>query len=247
MNSSRRSIGHAIRNTVGGGLGSYGSHVSVQALQGVTLSFKAGDRVGLVGHNGAGKSTLLKVIAGIYEPTTGRVSVNGKVAGLFGQGIGSMPEASGWQNIETQGILLGLDDQQIETLKSDVAESSGLGEFLSLPVRTYSAGMRMRLGFFISTAIQAEILLLDESLARGDQDFVDVAQERVNTLMEASSIIITASHSLSELKSFCNCGVMLNKGATTYFSDVDALLEAYDISRGRRARASSSLRRSPDR
>src|SRR5690606_5073699 len=153
--------------------------VEVQALSDVSLDLKEGDRLGLVGRNGAGKSTLLKVLAGLVHPQRGGVRVEGRVAPLLTRGLGIHPELSGANNIELPMRLLGATEAEIKRAKRDVPEWSGLGEFIHLPVRTYSAGMRARLLFAICTAVRGEILIMDEWLSAGDADFVNKAQERL--------------------------------------------------------------------
>jgi len=151
-----------LRATTGGRIAREQGVASIQALSDISLNLCSGDRVALLGHNGAGKTTLLKVLAGIYEPIAGTAEINGQVTAMLNSNIGISIEMTGWDNIETRGVLLGLDSQQISALKDDVAQNSGLGEYLDMPVRTYSAGMRLRLAFCVTTSISTDILLLDE-------------------------------------------------------------------------------------
>lgn len=185
---------------------------TIHALQDITLEVQAGQRVGLIGPNGAGKSTLLKVMAGIYPPHGGRVSVVGHVCPLFEFSTGFEMEASGWDNIRTRALLLGMSAAEIDRKIDDIAAFSGLGEFLDIPVRCYSAGMLLRLAFATSTAVDPEILLLDEVMAAGDAQFIHKARTRMNQLMERASIVVFATHSLELLPSFCERTIFLRGG-----------------------------------
>lgn len=225
--------GRSFKNTVlssmvGGRIRRDNGGTVVKALEGVSLSLKPGDRCALLGHNGAGKSTLLKVMAGIYAPTAGVVSLQGKVMPMFDPGLGISPESTGWENIRTRGILLGLTDLEIAALSDEVAEISGLGDFLNMPVRTYSSGMRMRLAFCVSTAVKPEILLLDEAVVVGDSAFLRLANKRISELVADSNILVLASHSRDILRKLCNMGVLVNGGRAEKFEDLDKLFKEYD-------------------
>ena len=185
---------------------------TVQALQSVSLSIKAGERVGLIGHNGAGKSTLLKVMAGIYPPQRGRVTVAGHVCPLFEFVTGFEMEATGWENIRTRALLLGMMPKEIDRKIDSIARFSNLGEFLDIPVRHYSNGMYVRLAFATSTAVDPQILLLDEVMAAGDAAFIESARDRMNDLMERASLVVFATHSLDVLPRFCERTILLRKG-----------------------------------
>ncbi|MBM4255512.1 MAG: ABC transporter ATP-binding protein [Deltaproteobacteria bacterium] len=177
----------------------------IHALRGVTFSIAAGERVGLIGHNGAGKSTLLKVLARIYPPQHGEVQVSGHVCPLFEFATGFEMEATGWDNIRTRALLLGMASREIETKLDDIAQFTGLGEFLDLPVRCYSSGMLLRLAFATSTAVDPQILLLDEVMAAGDAAFIDSARRRMNALMERAHIVVFATHRLAWCKDASRC------------------------------------------
>jgi ABC-type polysaccharide/polyol phosphate transport system ATPase subunit len=185
---------------------------TVKALQDVTLSIRAGERVGLIGHNGAGKSTLLKVMAGIYPPHRGTVITNGHVCPMFEFVTGFEMEATGWENIRTRALLLGMSPKEIDKKIDDIAAFSNLGEFLDIPVRHYSTGMYVRLAFATSTAVDPQILLLDEVMAAGDAAFIESARQRMNELMERANIVVFASHSLDVLPSFCDRTLLLKQG-----------------------------------
>jgi lipopolysaccharide transport system ATP-binding protein len=185
---------------------------TVKALQDVTLSIRSGERVGLIGHNGAGKSTLLKVLAGIYPPQRGRMAVEGHICSMFEFITGFEMEANGWENIRTRALLLGMSAREIDEKIEQIAEFSNLGEFLDIPVRHYSSGMFVRLAFATSTAVNPQILLLDEVMAAGDAAFIDSARNRMNDLMERASIVVFATHSLDVLPAFCQRTILLRHG-----------------------------------
>ncbi len=228
-NSKGRSLKSSIiKATTGGKVASEPGAITVRALNNIDLKINAGDRLALLGHNGAGKSTLLRVMAGIFYPTSGTVKVEGVINTMFDVNIGISPEATGWQNIEARGIILGYSSSEIESLKLDVAETSGLGHFLDMPLRTYSAGMRMRLAFCVSTSVNPDVLLLDEAIMAGDADFLKMARQRLNKLIEVSNILVLASHSQVVLKMFCNKGALLNHGELEFFDDIDEMLGAYN-------------------
>ena len=184
----------------------------VHALHDVTLSIRSGQRVGLIGHNGAGKSSLLKVMAGIYPPQRGTVVSDGHICPLFEFVTGFEMEATGWENIRTRALLLGMSPKEIDQKIDGIAEFSNLKEFLDIPVRHYSTGMFVRLAFATSTAVDPQILLLDEVMAAGDAAFIDSARRRMNELMERASIVVFASHSLDVLPTFCDRTILLRKG-----------------------------------
>jgi lipopolysaccharide transport system ATP-binding protein len=185
---------------------------TVKALQDITLSIRSGERVGLIGHNGAGKSTLLKVLAGIYPPQRGRVAVEGHICSMFEFITGFEMEANGWENIRTRAMLLGMSPREIDEKIEQIAEVSNLGEFLDIPVRHYSTGMYVRLAFATSTAVNPQILLLDEVMAAGDAAFIESARKRMNDLMERASIVVFATHSLDVLPGFCQRTILLRHG-----------------------------------
>lgn len=201
---------------------------SITALNSVSLKALEGARIGLVGRNGSGKSTLLRVIAGIYEPTFGRIDVHGSITSLLSVGLGVSPESSGYRNIELLGLVAGFTFEQIEQMKPGIAEFSGLGDYLHLPVRTYSNGMAMRLKFACGTAFSSEILLLDEWLAAGDPEFRKKAHERMRTLVEDAGILILASHSPRLLRQECEHLLWLHKGQVRLFDDTETVLREMD-------------------
>jgi lipopolysaccharide transport system ATP-binding protein len=168
---------------------------TIKALSNVTLQLKDGDRLGIMGPNGAGKSTLLRTLAGVYLPTSGTIEVRGRVASLIDISLGMDGEATGFENIRMRGIMMGLSLKQIKLMEEEIAEFSGLGDFLHMPIRTYSTGMHMRLGFAVSTAVDADIILMDEWLSVGDSEFIQKAEKRLEYCIGRTSFLVIASHS----------------------------------------------------
>ena len=189
-----------------------GRGVTVRALDGIDLEIREGERIGLTGHNGSGKSTLLRVLAGVYEPTGGRLEVHGRVASLLDISIGMDVEASGLENIFLKGLLLGFSRNDIQKKVEEIMDFSGLGEYIDMPVRTYSSGMVMRLAFSIATSIEADILLMDEWLSVGDADFVKKAEDRLKSLIHQTPILVIASHSKEILQEVCSRVLRLEGG-----------------------------------
>ncbi len=200
---------------------------TVKALKDLSLTIKSGERVGIIGHNGAGKSTLLKVLAGIYPPQRGRVTIDGHVCPLFEFVTGFEMEATGWENIRTRALLLGMSPKEIEKKIDGIAAFSNLGEFLDIPVRHYSTGMFVRLAFATSTAVDPQILLLDEVMAAGDAAFIESARRRMNELMLRASIVVFASHSLDVLPSFCDRTILLKEGRIVADGPTAEIVEVY--------------------
>src|SRR5262245_43159422 len=180
-NTNARSLKKSmLAMTTGGRIGTdLDDTLYVKALDSVSLVFEHGDRVGLVGHNGAGKTTLLRVLAGIYEPVGGRFYAEGRIAPMFDPMLGMDMESTGYENIVLRGLFLGLSPAEIEARIDEIAEFAELGQYLAMPVRTYSSGMAMRLAFAVSTCIDPDILLMDEWLSTGDNSFVDKAERRL--------------------------------------------------------------------
>jgi ABC-type polysaccharide/polyol phosphate transport system ATPase subunit len=202
----------------------------VKALIDVSFELKEGDRLALVGHNGSGKSTLLKVLAGVYEPIAGRVLVEGKVTPLFDTMPGLDGEDNGYENIITAGLLFSMSRQEIEAKIPAIEEFSELGEYLGLPVRTYSAGMQMRLGFSLATAVEPGILLMDEGISAGDARFAERAAKRMQEFISRSRILVLASHSNEMVRSLCNKAALMRAGRMIAFGAVDDVLKEYDAS-----------------
>ncbi len=204
---------HFIRAATGGAFAKDAAdRVVVRAIDHVSFDWREGDRVGLVGHNGSGKTTLLRAIAGIYEPAGGSLTVNGRVASMLSITLGMDPDASGYENIFLRGVTMGLSKRQIEDIVEDVCSFSELGEYIELPLRTYSSGMQMRLAFAICTSVKADIILMDEWLSVGDAAFAEKAQKRLNGLLGEAKILVLASHSPDVIKANCSLVVRLEHG-----------------------------------
>ena len=213
-NTTGRSLkNHLMQAATGGLMGSNEQgHVVVRALQNICLDLKEGDRLGVIGHNGAGKSTLLRVISGVYEPTGGSVEVKGKVTSLIDLSLGMDSEATGIENIFLRGALLGFNRRWLATKVEEIADFAGLGNFIEMPLRTYSTGMQMRLLFSIATLQQPEILVMDEWLNVGDADFQEKAQQRLDEIVKKTSIMVIATHSPELIQKACNRMIRLERG-----------------------------------
>jgi ABC-type polysaccharide/polyol phosphate transport system ATPase subunit len=201
--------------------------MEVKALQDVSLRLREGDRLGILGHNGAGKSTLLKLLAGIYPPTHGRRLVEGQISSLFEIGLGFEPDATGWENIAYRGFLQGETPASIRAKMASIAEFSELGDFLNMPVRYYSAGMQVRLAFSIATAIEPEILLVDEVLAVGDLAFQTKARQRMREMMAKARLLVLISHDLEYLSKICEQGIWMDRGRIMRAGEIREVIGAY--------------------
>ncbi|WP_244815390.1 ABC transporter ATP-binding protein [Caballeronia sp. Lep1P3] len=202
--------------------------VVVRAIDNVDVHLESGDRVGLIGHNGAGKSTLLRMMAGIYAPTAGSIEREGKVVPLLDISLGMDDNSSGLQNIRLRGLLLGMTDDEIKVKQQEIADFCELGDYLDLPIRTYSSGMRVRLAFAVSTAVDAEILLLDEVMGVGDASFMHKAQERLADLHSRSEIVVLAMHSNPEIRRVCNKVLWMDHGRVRAFGPTEEVVSAYE-------------------
>ncbi len=200
----------------------------IDALQGIDLEIKHGERVGLIGLNGAGKSTLLKVMADIYPPTSGTVSIKGHVCPMFEFATGFEMNQSGWDNIRIRGLLLGMSPEAIEEKLPEIAKFTELGDFLDYPVRTYSSGMFIRLAFAVSTSINPEILLIDEVMGAGDISFAEKAKRRMFEFMEQGKILVFTTHNFNLLNDFCNRTIWLHKGQIVADGPTDEIVKQYN-------------------
>jgi ABC-type polysaccharide/polyol phosphate transport system ATPase subunit len=229
-NANTRSLKTRLMHlTTGGRIGrDAGNRVCVEALNDVTLSFEHGDRVALIGHNGAGKTTLLRVLAGLYEPSLGKVYCEGRVVPLFDIALGMNPEATGFENIMLRGRFLGLDAKEIRTRLNDIAAFTELGDYLAMPVRTYSSGMSVRLAFAVCTSIEPEIMLMDEWIGAGDAAFIEKATRRLQEFIGRAGILVVASHSTALLRTNCNKGVLMHAGRVEAFGPIDEILRTYE-------------------
>jgi ABC-type polysaccharide/polyol phosphate transport system ATPase subunit len=222
-----RALKNALLSRLGGTMRVHDNTVVVEALRGLHLELSDGDRLAVIGHNGAGKTTLLRVITGIYEPQQGTVDVQGHVSSFVDITLGMDPEATGWDNIVLRGVFMGLTFAQARALAPSIAEFSELGEYLDMPVRTYSTGMYMRLAFAITTSVQPEIIVMDEMIGAGDARFLDKAKERLDALLGQTRIVVLASHSDAILTRFCNKALWLEKGEPRAFGPVEDVLDRY--------------------
>ena len=204
----------------------------IHALKDVTLDIGPGERVGLLGHNGAGKSTFLKMVAGLYPISSGHRRVDGVVRALFDLSLGFEPDATGRENILYRGLLLGLSPKFMRTIEDEVVAFADLGEFIDYPIKTYSAGMQVRLAFAISTAVGGDILLLDEVVGAGDADFMGKAKARIAELIERAEILILASHDTGTLRQLCRRGLVFDHGRIVFDGGIDEAIEAYRSRQG---------------
>lgn len=190
-----------------------GRTASIKAISDLSLDLFAGDRIGLIGSNGAGKSTLLRLMAGIYPPSKGQVRAWGSVSAVFGQTHGMDPDLSGYDNIRVRGLFMGLTEDEIRDRAEEIAEYSELGDFLLMPLRTYSAGMRMRLGFAITTCFKPDVLLLDEWLSTGDRAFQKKALTRMREFVASARSLVIVSHNMQLIEQTCNEVIVLEHGS----------------------------------
>ena len=204
-----------------------GNRLLVRALDDVSLRLEHGDRVGLVGPNGAGKTTLLRVLAGAYEPARGRVHRHGRTASLLSLSLGIDSDATGYENIMTRGLFLGLMPEQVRERTEEIAAFTELGDYLAMPVHTYSAGMRLRLAFAVCTCFEPEILLMDEWLSVGDRAFVEKAQRRLDEFVARAGILVLASQNAALLGRVCDTGVLLDAGRIKAHGPIDEVLREY--------------------
>ncbi len=228
-NANGRSIKKKlIQVATGGQLGEdVQGRVIVKALEGLSFSLKDGDRVGLLGHNGAGKSTLLRLLSGVYEPSSGTAEIQGQIGSLIDISLGIDQEATGRENIYLRGGLLGLTKSQITKQLDEIIEFSELGGFVDMPVRTYSSGMHLRLAFSVSTIMRPEILLMDEWLSVGDENFKRKAEERMFELVKSTNILVIASHSKELICNLCDRAIWLEHGKIKLDGPADIVANQY--------------------
>lgn len=217
-----------IQVATGGQLGAdQNGRVVVRALENLTFSIKDGDRVGLLGHNGAGKSTLLRLLSGVYAPSSGYAHISGDIGSLIDISLGIDPEATGRENIYLRGGLLGMGRSEINSQIEEIIEFSELGDFVDMPLRTYSTGMHLRLAFAVSTIVRPEILLMDEWLSVGDEGFKRKAEVRMTELVQSTNILVIASHSRDLVLHTCNRAIWLEHGKIRMDGDPDLVCQAY--------------------
>jgi lipopolysaccharide transport system ATP-binding protein len=220
--SLKKSIARA---AVGGRLGTSHGATEVTALSNVNLELQAGDRLGLIGHNGSGKTTLLRALSGAYEPDEGTIEVEGRISALLDLSLGIDPSATGYDNIRLRGRIAGLSSREVDQRMDEIADFTGLGPFLAMPVKTYSAGMQARLAFAASTAVEADVLLMDEWIAVGDSDFRELAHKRLLKLVERAGVLVLASHDHNLLKLYCNKVMRLESGVASEITPIRRLNE----------------------
>jgi lipopolysaccharide transport system ATP-binding protein len=230
--TGNRSLKQLVMSTATGGRIAAGSRnvTVVNALTDVSLTIKAGDRVGLVGHNGAGKTSLLRMLAGVFEPNRGVLQIDGRVSSLIDVTLGMDQEATGYDNILIRGLILGLTRKRIRELTPEIEDFSELGQYLSMPVRTYSSGMVLRLAFSIATCIHPDILLMDEWLSVGDAGFVKKAENRLKELVDRASILVIASHNQRIISELCNVRVTLEHGRVVCVERQEKILSCVEPS-----------------
>ncbi len=228
FDAKSRSVKKAFLGRAGGTIGRNSANVVVvEALRDISIALKEGDRVGLVGHNGAGKSTLLRLLSGIYEPTRGTATVRGRVAPVFDLGVGMDPEISGYENIIIRGLFLGMSRKQMLAKMDEIAEFTELGDYLSMPLRTYSTGMRVRVALGVVTSIEPEILLLDEGIGAVDAEFMTKARVRLQELVKRAGILVFASHSDEFLVQLCDSAMWIDHGTVRQSGSIRDVLTAY--------------------
>lgn len=198
------------------------------ALRDINFTLKKGDRLGILGLNGAGKSTLLKVIVGVFKPTEGKVTKRGKIAPLLELGAGFDPQYTGRENIFLYGAVLGLDKKFLEEKYDEIVKFAELEEFIDVPLKNYSSGMRARLGFAIATIVEPEILILDEVLSVGDAKFRKKSEKKVMSMFDKGVTVLFVSHSIEQVKRLCNKAILLEKGRIIASGDIDEVAEIYE-------------------
>ncbi|CAM2989470.1 ABC transporter ATP-binding protein [Saccharomonospora xinjiangensis] len=227
FDAKTRSLKKRVLGKVGGKIGTESRVPIIEALHDINLSLKSGDRVALVGHNGAGKSTLLRLLSGIYEPTRGSAKVRGRVAPVFDLGVGMDQEISGYENILIRGLYLGMSRKEMEKRIDDIADFTELGDYLSMPLRTYSTGMRVRLALGVVTSIDPEILLLDEGIGAVDAAFLNKARDRLVDLVNRSGLLVFASHQDDLLLELCTSAIWMDEGTMKMQGSLREVLTAY--------------------
>lgn len=202
-----------------------------KALNNVSFEINRGESVGIVGDNGAGKSTLLKMITGVAFPDEGEIIVNGKVAALLELTAGFSMEMTGRENIYLKGYILGLEDDYIKTIEENIIEFAELGDYIDQPVRTYSSGMKMRLGFAINVNIEPDVLVVDEALAVGDASFKKKCKNKIKEIISAGTTVLYVSHSAASVKEICPRSIFLKKGTVIFDGPTEETLKVYEESK----------------
>lgn len=202
-----------------------------KAVNDANFEIKRGESVALFGRNGAGKSTILKMITGVCFPTTGEITVKGRVSALLELTSGFDPEFTGRENIYLKGQLLGLKDQEIRNLEKEIIDFAEIEEYIDQPVRTYSSGMKARLGFSINVNIRPEILIIDEALSVGDEEFKRKCVKKVNEVVANENVtLLFVTHTTGVAREFCQRGMVMEKGKVAFDGDIDEAIKIYDNS-----------------
>lgn len=199
----------------------------VRALKNITLKISKGERVGIIGRNGSGKSTLLRTIAGIYPPAKGTVNVRGHIQSLFDIGLGFESESTGRENIMYRGLVMGVQPDEIARRTQEIVDFADIGVFIDLPMRTYSAGMHVRLAFAISTYLEGEVLLIDEVFGAGDANFAHKAIARIRSLVDQAGIVVFVSHDIYTVAEMCSRVIWMDNGEIRLDGDADTVTKAY--------------------
>jgi lipopolysaccharide transport system ATP-binding protein len=229
FNATGRSLTSSILKVATGGKldADPDGRVLVKSLTDISLSFKDGDKVALLGHNGAGKSTMLRALGRVYAPIMGTAKITGEIGSLIDIGLGINPEATGRENVFIRAQLLGLTKREISAKYQEIVDFAELGDFMEMPVRTYSSGMHLRLAFAVSTVVRPEILLMDEWLSVGDADFQHKAEARLREVVSETKILVIASHSRELVESVCNRAIWLEHGQIKMDGPVSEVTKAY--------------------
>jgi len=198
-----------------------------EAMSGVSLTIREGDRLGIIGRNGAGKSTVLRAIAGVYPLQSGSVALSGDIRSIFDLGVGFELEESGRNNIYYRGYLLGYSHDAIRELEREIIDFAGLEEFIDMPLKAYSSGMQVRLAFSVSTALGGSILLIDEVLGAGDAEFAEKARARMIELIDQAACILFVSHDLNAVKNLCTRAIWIDHGMIKADGAPDVIISAY--------------------
>jgi ABC-type polysaccharide/polyol phosphate transport system ATPase subunit len=228
FNAHKFSLRNTIVNKLGGELANEGSLKMVEALKNISFEAHVGDRIGLLGHNGSGKSTLMRTIAGIYTPVSGSLKVAGTISTLFGTSVGVNDEMTGDENLFLGALIFGKSYRKAKESMDSLREFTELGDYLNLPLRTYSEGMKMRVGFAVATNFEPDILLIDEIFGAGDKDFAIKSQKRIENLIERSNTFLFATHNDELIKKFCNKAILMSHGELKAFGKVKEVLEMYN-------------------
>ena len=228
VNASSVSLQLRLFQTLGGKLQSHDRTIVVRALDGVDLSLRDGDRLGIIGHNGSGKTTLLRVLAGVYSPAQGSATIKGSVSSFTDITLGMDPESTGWENIIFRCAFMGMSFEEAKRLSPAIAEFCELGEYLNLPTRTYSSGMFLRLAFAITTSIEPEIIIMDEMISACDLQFIKKTERRLHELVNNANILALASHDMDVIRKICNKVVWLEHGTMKQFGPSECVVEAYE-------------------